>query len=55
MPSCQSRSSPSLKEASATKTHDIRDLHASGRGYAEIALNHSRDITPVPGLRVGAA
>ena len=43
------------KEGIGNKTYDIRDLHASARGYAEIALNHSRDIKPVPGLRVGAA
>lgn len=43
------------KEGVSNRTYDIRDLNASAMGYAEIALNHSRDIKQVPGLRVGAA
>lgn len=43
-----------MKEGLANKTYDITDLTAEAVGYAEIALNHSRDIKQVPGLRVGA-
>lgn len=43
------------KEGISNRTYDIRDLRAQATGYAEIALNHSRDIKQVPGLRVGAA
>lgn len=41
------------KQGLSNRTYDITDLRASALGYAEIALGHSRDITPVPGLRVG--
>lgn len=44
-----------LKEGVANKTYDIHDLKADAVGYAEIALNHSREIKQVPGLRVGAS
>jgi len=43
------------KEGVSNRTYDISDLSAKATGYAEIAFNHSRDIKPVPGLRVGAA
>lgn len=43
------------KEGISNRTYDIRNLNASANGYAEIALNHSRDIKQVPGLRAGAA
>lgn len=43
------------KEGVANKTYDIANLRAGGMGYGELALNHSRNITAVPGLRVGAA
>ena len=43
------------KEGVENRTYDIENLRARGTGYAEIALNHSRDIKEVPGLRVGAA
>ncbi len=41
------------KEGISNKTYDITDLHLKAAAYAEIALNHSRDIKPVPGLRAG--
>ncbi len=43
------------KEGVTNKTYDIKDMFGYGEGYAQIALNHSRDIRQVPGLRVGAA
>ncbi len=43
------------KEGLSNRTYSISDLNASAQGYAEIALNHSRDIKQVPGLRAGAA
>lgn len=43
------------KEGLSNRTYDISDMSMMARGYAEIALNHSRDIKQVPGLRVGAA
>lgn len=42
-----------LKEGISNSTYDITDLHAKAAAYAEIALNHSRDIKWVPGLRAG--
>lgn len=44
-----------VKEGVSNRTYDIRNVGVSALGYAEIALNHSREIKPVPGLRVGAA
>lgn len=44
-----------LKEGIGNKTYDIKDLHAKAAAYAEIALNHSRDIKQVPGLRAGVS
>ena len=43
------------KEGLTNKTYDIENLAARAKGYAEVGLNHSRDIRQVPGLRVGAA
>lgn len=43
------------KEGIENKTYDIRNLRGRASAYAQIALNHSRDIKQVPGLRVGAA
>lgn len=43
------------KEGISNRTYNIRDLRAQATGYAEIALNHSRDISRIPGLRVGGA
>ncbi len=43
------------KEGLSNRTYDISNFNASVMGYAEIALNHSRDIPQVPGLRAGAA
>ncbi len=42
-----------LKEGVSNTTYDISDVRADAVGYAEIALNHSRDIKWVPGLRAG--
>ena len=42
------------KEGVANRTYDIRDMRAHASAYAQLALNHSRDIPAVPGLRVGA-
>lgn len=43
------------KEGITNTTYDIQNMNAQALGYAEIALNHSRDIPQVPGLRAGAA
>lgn len=43
------------KEGITNRTYDIKDMFAYANAYAQIALNHSRDIKQVPGLRVGAA
>ena len=43
------------KEGIENKTYDIRDLTANANAFAQVALNHSRDIKQVPGLRVGGA
>ncbi len=42
------------KEGVTNKTYDIRHLYANANAYAQLALNHSREIKQVPGLRVGA-
>ncbi len=42
-----------LKEGVSNKDYDITDLRVRANAYAEIALNHSRDIKQVPGLRAG--
>lgn len=43
------------KEGITNKTYDIRDLRARATAFASLALNHSRDIKQLPGLRVGAS
>lgn len=42
-----------LKEGLSNQTYDIKDLRVNAKAYAEIALNHSRAIKQVPGLRAG--
>ena len=44
-----------LKEGIGNREYDIKDLHVKAAAYAEIALNHSRDIKQVPGLRAGVS
>lgn len=44
-----------LREGLENKTYDIKHFMVSANAYAEIALNHSREIKQVPGLRVGAS
>ena len=43
------------KEGIENRTYDIKNLSMQANAFAQIALNHSRDIAQVPGLRVGAA
>lgn len=43
-----------MKDGVSNETYDIKDFNVYANAYAEIALNHSRDIKQVPGLRVGA-
>ena len=43
-----------LRDGVENKTYDIKNFNIYANAYAEIALNHSRDIAAVPGLRVGA-
>ena len=43
-----------LRDGIANKNYDIKNFQAYANTYAEVALNHSRDIPQVPGLRVGA-
>lgn len=42
-----------MREGLSNRTYDITDLRGDAVAYGEIALNHSRDIKQVPGLRVG--
>ncbi len=42
------------KEGLTNKTYDIENMFGNANAYAQVALNHSRDIKQVPGLRVGA-
>lgn len=42
------------KEGATNNTYDIKNMFGNANAYAQIALNHSRDIKQVPGLRVGA-
>ena len=44
-----------LRDGIKNDTYDIRNLMVYANSYAEIALNHSREIKQVPGLRVGAS
>lgn len=41
------------KQGVQNKTYDIKNMFGTANAYAQIALNHSRDIKQVPGLRVG--
>ena len=43
------------KDGIRNQTYDIKNLRLSANAFAQIALNHSRDIYEVEGLRVGAA
>lgn len=43
------------KEGVSNRTYDIKDLSATANAYAEIAFSHSRRISALPGLRVGAS
>lgn len=43
------------KEGVRNDKYSIKDLRAYGNAFAQIALNHSREIYAVEGLRVGAA
>lgn len=43
-----------LRDGISNDTYQIKDFMVYGNSYAEIALNHSREIKQVPGLRVGA-
>ncbi len=42
------------KEGVANKAYELSGLQANAMAYGEIALNHSHNITALPGLRVGA-
>lgn len=45
-----------LKEGVSNQSYDISNMRLGANAYAELALNHSRDLSQVlPGLRVGAA
>lgn len=44
-----------LREGISNKTYDIHNFMVHANAYAEVALNHSREIKQVPGLRVGAS
>ena len=43
------------KEGTPNRTYDIKDTRGYADAYADISLGHSRDVSQVPGLRVGAA
>lgn len=43
------------KEGISNQTYDIKNLMMNADAYAQVALNHSREIKQVPGLRVGGA
>lgn len=43
------------KEGVTNSTYSIKDMFGYADAYAQVALNHSRDIKQVPGLRVGAS
>lgn len=42
------------KEGVTNNTYEINNMFGNANAYAQLALNHSRDIKQVPGLRVGA-
>lgn len=43
-----------LREGVSNQNYDIKNFMISANAYAEIALNHSREIKQIKGLRVGA-
>lgn len=43
-----------MKQGISNETYDIKNFNIYANTYAEIALNHSREIKQIPGLRVGA-
>lgn len=43
------------KEGVTNSTYEVENMFGNVNGYVQLALNHSRDIRQVPGLRVGAA
>lgn len=43
------------KEGITNKTYEIDNMFGNANAYAQLALNHSREIKQVKGLRVGAA
>ena len=43
------------KEGIENKTYDIKNMFGNASSYLTVALNHSREIPVVPGLRAGAA
>jgi hypothetical protein len=43
------------KDGISNRTYDISKMNFQASAYGEIALNHSRDIKALPGLRVGGA
>lgn len=42
-----------MKEGISNQQYDISNVRGEAVGYAEVAINHSRNIRQVPGLRVG--
>ncbi|MDE6272841.1 MAG: hypothetical protein K2M31_07525 [Muribaculaceae bacterium] len=44
-----------MKEGPENKTYDISDFRVNASAYAKLQLNHSRKISQLPGLKVGAA
>lgn len=45
-----------IKEGVSNQTYDIRDVRANATGYAQLQLNHQRDLGQyLPGLKAGAA
>lgn len=43
------------KEGVTNSTYEVENMFGNVNGYVQLALNHSREIRQVPGLRVGAA
>lgn len=43
------------KNGVSNRTYDVSNMSFQAYGFGEVALNHSRDIKEIPGLRVGAA
>lgn len=45
-----------IKEGVSNQTYDIRNVRANATGYAQLQLNHQRDLGQyLPGLKAGAA